>query len=99
MLKNKGALALVVDYGSDTSDEDVPGPRVFTKRTHKSEDELSDSERHHNKKNNMLPLPQVFKDSSSSDAHVDDPAIHDGRIRTFEHVRGNWASYAYIPCN
>nr|CAH7735810.1 unnamed protein product [Callosobruchus chinensis] len=77
MLKNKGALALVVDYGSDTSDDDVPGPRVSTKRTHKSEDELSDSERQHNKKEKMLPLPQIFKKSSSHDQHVDDPAVHD----------------------
>nr|CAH7735811.1 unnamed protein product [Callosobruchus chinensis] len=89
MLKNKGALALVVDYGSDTSDDDVPGPRVSTKRTHKSEDELSDSERQHNKKEKMLPLPQIFKKSSSHDQHVDDPAVHDGRIRTFGHVYFN----------
>ncbi|VEN52357.1 unnamed protein product [Callosobruchus maculatus] len=98
MLKNKGALALVVDYGSDTSDDDVPGPRVSTKRTHNSEDELSDSERHHNKKDKMLPLPHMFKESSSHDQHIDDPTVHGGRIRTFGHVRGNWASYAYIPC-
>ena len=25
-------------YGSDSSDEDVPGPRVSTKRTHKDDD-------------------------------------------------------------
>ncbi|VVC86740.1 unnamed protein product [Leptidea sinapis] len=28
--------------------------------------------------------------------HVDDPELHDGRYRTFPHVRGNWASYAYF---
>ncbi|CAH1964288.1 unnamed protein product [Acanthoscelides obtectus] len=96
MLKNKGALGLVVEYGSDTSDDDVPGPRVSTKRTHKSDDELSDSERHYNKKDKMLPVPQVFRELSS-DQHTDDPALHDDRIRSFAHVRGNWASYAYIP--
>jgi len=30
--------------------------------------------------------------------HVqDDPALHDGRIRSFAHERGNWASLIYIP--
>lgn len=36
---NKGALSLLTNYGSDTSDDEVPGPRVSTKRTHKSDDE------------------------------------------------------------
>lgn len=34
----KGALALLAKYGSDSSDDDVPGPRVSTKRVHKSEE-------------------------------------------------------------
>lgn len=36
---NKGALSLLTNYGSDSSDDEVPGPRVSTKRTHKSDDE------------------------------------------------------------
>ena len=27
----------------------------------------------------------------------DDVTDHEGRIRTFAHERGNWASYVYIP--
>ena len=27
---------------------------------------------------------------------LDDPSLHDFRVRSFPHVRGNWASYAYI---
>ena len=23
--------------------------------------------------------------------------LHDGRVRSFPHVRGNWASYVFIP--
>lgn len=40
---NNGSLSLLANYGSDSSDNDVPGPRVSTKRTHKSDnDELSE---------------------------------------------------------
>ncbi|XP_017103463.2 U6 snRNA phosphodiesterase 1 isoform X1 [Drosophila bipectinata] len=28
---------------------------------------------------------------------VDDPAQHGGRIRSFKHERGNWATYIYVP--
>lgn len=42
---NKGALSLLTTYGSDyDSDEDVPGPRVSTKRTRKSDSEESSEE-------------------------------------------------------
>ncbi|XP_012161936.1 U6 snRNA phosphodiesterase isoform X2 [Ceratitis capitata] len=29
-------------------------------------------------------------------AHADDPTEHDGRVRSFKHERGNWATYVYI---
>ncbi|RVE41831.1 hypothetical protein evm_013515 [Chilo suppressalis] len=32
----------------------------------------------------------------STEIHSDDPQDHDGRIRSFPHVRGNWASFVYI---
>lgn len=28
----------------------------------------------------------------------DDQAKHGGRIRSFPHERGNWATHVYIPC-
>ena len=30
---------------------------------------------------------------------IDDPNLHDNRIRSFAHVRGNWASYIFIDPN
>ena len=27
---------------------------------------------------------------------MDDPSLHDNRLRSFPHVRGNWASYIFI---
>jgi len=32
------------------------------------------------------------------DEAFDDPGLHEGRIRSFAHERGNWASLVYIPC-
>lgn len=44
---SKGALDLLGGYGSDTSDDEVPGFRVSTKRTHKesADDEDADTKR------------------------------------------------------
>ena len=48
-----------------------------------------------------LPVPfnilSMFGDQGRPYAQ-DDPALHEGRIRSFAHERGNWASYIYIPC-
>lgn len=41
------------------------------------------------------------KISKQSQEHVDDdtdnPALHGGRIRSFKHERGNWATFVHIP--
>ncbi|EFN74479.1 UPF0406 protein CG16790, partial [Camponotus floridanus] len=29
---------------------------------------------------------------------IDNPSDHDGRIRSFKHERGNWATLVYIDC-
>ncbi|XP_011185579.2 U6 snRNA phosphodiesterase 1 [Zeugodacus cucurbitae] len=33
----------------------------------------------------------------ANEAHLDNPAEHNGRIRSFKHERGNWATYVHIP--
>jgi len=53
-----------------------------------------------------LPVPDTLRNMfstsglpySSHSALMDDSDQHEGRIRSFPHVRGNWASYAYINC-
>ncbi|XP_013401816.1 U6 snRNA phosphodiesterase isoform X2 [Lingula anatina] len=51
-------------------------------------------------KNDRLPLPDnikaMFQDQKESQ---DIPEEHDGRIRSFPHERGIWATYVYIPFN
>lgn len=38
---------------------------------------------------------QMFPDETAT-RQDDDPSLHLGRVRTFPHVRGNWATYIYI---
>ena len=47
-----------------------------------------------------LPLPQSLRSMFSKEEAIlggpeDSPADHEGRIRSFPHVRGNWATYVY----
>ncbi|XP_059190394.1 U6 snRNA phosphodiesterase 1 isoform X2 [Centropristis striata] len=46
-----------------------------------------------------LPLPgclsAMFPDEVGSE--TEDSALHGGRIRSFKHERGNWATYVYLP--
>lgn len=50
-------------------------------------------------KSNEIPLPPsinaMFIEREKEVVH-DDPALHDGRIRSFIHEKNNWASYVYI---
>lgn len=39
MTTNKGALNLITVYGDDSSDDEVPGCRVSTKRMHRDSDD------------------------------------------------------------
>ncbi|XP_076272105.1 U6 snRNA phosphodiesterase 1 [Rhynchophorus ferrugineus] len=86
-MSGKNSLNLLKNYGNDSSsDEEVPGPRVSTKRCLKDGD---------NALNKRLPLPEGFRKDRIE--YRDDPELHDGRIRSFAHERGNWASFVYIP--
>ncbi|CAG9770916.1 unnamed protein product [Ceutorhynchus assimilis] len=83
------ALALLNNYGGDSSDEEVPGPKVSTKRTFKEDEDCNYSKK-------RLPVPQQFLQSKSLE-HQDDPSLHAGRVRSFAHERGNWATFVHIP--
>ncbi|XP_028131639.1 U6 snRNA phosphodiesterase 1 isoform X1 [Diabrotica virgifera virgifera] len=88
----KGSLSLLSEYGGDSSDDDGLGPRLSSKRTLEDQDE----EGHSFKK--RLPVPEVLlKDKQTAEEHVDDPHLHGGRIRSFAHERGNWATFIHIP--
>ncbi|KAK3854402.1 hypothetical protein Pcinc_014793 [Petrolisthes cinctipes] len=42
-----------------------------------------------------IPLPDELLQERED--HVDDPRQHQGRVRSFPHERGNWASLLYVP--
>ena len=42
------------------------------------------------------PLKNIKIGKESKEDVSDDPSLHDYRIRSFPHVRGNWATYAFI---
>ncbi|XP_039209572.1 U6 snRNA phosphodiesterase isoform X4 [Crotalus tigris] len=48
-----------------------------------------------------LPLPdsvqRMFRDEEEKERVVDDCSKHGGRLRTFPHERGNWATHVYMP--
>uniref|UniRef100_A0ABM5EU38 U6 snRNA phosphodiesterase n=1 Tax=Pogona vitticeps TaxID=103695 RepID=A0ABM5EU38_9SAUR len=39
----------------------------------------------------------MFREEEEKEAVVDDASKHGGRLRTFPHERGNWATYVYVP--
>lgn len=46
-----------------------------------------------------LPVPNILLSSDkSNEQYIDEPSLHNGRIRSFPHERGNWSTYVYIPC-
>ncbi|XP_061629413.1 U6 snRNA phosphodiesterase 1 [Phyllopteryx taeniolatus] len=46
-----------------------------------------------------LPLPGCLLSMfpEDVDTQAEDSSFHDGRIRSFKHERGNWATYVYFP--
>ncbi|XP_063168781.1 U6 snRNA phosphodiesterase 1 [Candoia aspera] len=48
-----------------------------------------------------LPMPdsvrRMFRDQEEKEMVVDDSSKHGGRLRTFPHERGNWATHVYMP--
>ncbi|XP_013889483.1 U6 snRNA phosphodiesterase 1 [Austrofundulus limnaeus] len=46
-----------------------------------------------------LPLPGCLLDMfpDEDDPQTEDSSLHGGRVRSFKHERGNWATYVYSP--
>jgi len=77
-------LALLASYSDEESEEEKP----------QTVERLSPPAK---KKKLILQNPMKNVQIGASDPEfVDDPSLHDNRIRSFPHVRGNWASYIFI---
>ncbi|XP_041967153.1 U6 snRNA phosphodiesterase [Alosa sapidissima] len=44
-----------------------------------------------------LPVPDTVLHMFREEQRVDDSAQHGGRVRSFKHERGNWATYVFLP--
>lgn len=81
-------LRLISTYSSDSESEEECGisdPRNF------KDGVSADS----------LPLPESitsWKGVTHHEEVIDDPSEHDGRVRSFKHERGNWATLVYVEC-
>ncbi|XP_017763939.1 PREDICTED: U6 snRNA phosphodiesterase [Eufriesea mexicana] len=69
-----------------------------------SEDDEIDDNSKPNENSKRLPLPEsivAWKGVPHHEEVYDDPLQHEGRVRSFKHERGNWATLLYInyePC-
>ncbi|XP_028814507.1 U6 snRNA phosphodiesterase 1 isoform X1 [Denticeps clupeoides] len=102
---------MLVCYSSTSSsddDYDEDGDDFSSKSCKKRKSAIGSSEEDHRvqkKKRSLigdperLPLPdtvlEMFRDVE--DQCHEDRSQHGGRIRSFQHERGNWASYVYLP--
>ncbi|XP_053999170.1 U6 snRNA phosphodiesterase 1 [Hylaeus anthracinus] len=76
-------LGLISTYASDSEDDEVI----------KDNTNISDAVP------KRLPLPEsiaTWKGVPHHEEVNDDPVKHDGRVRSFKHERGNWATLVYI---
>ncbi|XP_043231896.1 U6 snRNA phosphodiesterase-like [Amphibalanus amphitrite] len=96
--RKPAALSALQQYGGSESDSDsdmeVDVERLAEKRRN-SDRAAPESKR----PREALPLPSAVQEmfSDQSEQHQDKPDEHEGRVRGFAHVRGNWASYVFIP--
>ncbi|GBN78135.1 U6 snRNA phosphodiesterase [Araneus ventricosus] len=93
----------LVDYSSDEESSDEN--EITCQKPVKSNSSLLTdviNSRHETPKSDALPLPlqiqQMYKEMQSEEI-VEDPSKHGGKIRSFPHERGIWATYAYIEYN
>ena len=91
-------LSSLQQYGGSDSDSDsdmdVDVERLAEKR--RSSDRVAPESKRHRE---ALPLPTAVQEmfSDQGESHQDNPDEHQGRVRSFAHVRGNWATYVFIP--
>lgn len=84
------ALNSLVCYSSSDSDHDDSG---------KADPQVNRTKTISKRKNNAstLPPPKVLKSMFlKQNNDIENPEKHDGRVRSFAHESGNWASFIYF---
>ncbi|CAL1280302.1 unnamed protein product [Larinioides sclopetarius] len=92
----------LVDYSSDEESSDEN--EITCQKPVQSVSPLTDgiNSCHETRNSDALPLPleiqQMYKEIQSEEI-VEDPSMHSGKIRSFPHERGIWATYVFIEYN
>ncbi|KAI6101971.1 hypothetical protein EV401DRAFT_2214841 [Pisolithus croceorrhizus] len=93
----KRASASLVSYSSSSSDESEPNSEPIRSRSCKSEPPadlaVSNPPGAPTKRRKLPPLAASLAPS----VPADDPTKHQGRIRSFPHVEGQYATHVYVP--
>uniref|UniRef100_A0A1E1XHA0 U6 snRNA phosphodiesterase n=1 Tax=Amblyomma aureolatum TaxID=187763 RepID=A0A1E1XHA0_9ACAR len=101
-MNSSGSLSLLSQYASsdecgDSGDEGPPSKGDSPRKDECQLNVISDR-RHLRKRKLELPAEVLglYKDRTDPFAWEDDQSLHDGRVRTFAHEPGVWASYAFV---
>uniref|UniRef100_A0A3B5Q1S6 U6 snRNA phosphodiesterase n=1 Tax=Xiphophorus maculatus TaxID=8083 RepID=A0A3B5Q1S6_XIPMA len=100
---------MLVGYSSSSEEDSEPGSEARSRNSRRSVEEDEGTRDLPTKKKarteeldpkTRLPLPgcllSMFPDDDD-EALTEDSSLHGGRIRSFKHERGNWATYVYLP--
>jgi len=87
-------MNFIADYGNSDSEDDTDPCSAAGVSTKRPLDNQSDRPL---KKPARLPTPFAIQNPTTE--HEDLPALHENRIRSFPHERGNWASFVHLPWN
>ncbi|XP_017160932.1 U6 snRNA phosphodiesterase-like [Poecilia reticulata] len=100
---------MLVGYSSSSEEDGEPGSEARSRNSRRSVEEDEGSRDLPAKKKarteeldpkTRLPLPgcllSMFPDDDD-ETLTEDSSLHGGRIRSFKHERGNWATYVYLP--
>lgn len=89
-------------YSSSSEDEGEAAPKRRCPEEDDGEDGSSERKKPKSEEQvpkSRLPVPSclltMFPDDV--DPQTEDSSLHGGRIRSFKHERGNWATYVYVP--
>ncbi|XP_022601961.1 U6 snRNA phosphodiesterase isoform X1 [Seriola dumerili] len=99
---------MLVGYSSSSEEEDSEAAAGLNSCSRKCQEEDDDNDLCPVRKKpkteeqdikTRLPLPgcllAMFPDEV--DTQTEDSSLHGGRVRSFKHERGNWATYVYLP--
>ncbi|KAM3609394.1 uncharacterized protein V6R79_014120 [Siganus canaliculatus] len=95
---------MLVGYSSSSEEESEATTAQNKRCPSKCPDEDGGSARkkaklEHKIPQTRLPLPGCLLSMfpEEVDSQTEDSSLHGGRIRSFKHERGNWATYVYLP--